>query len=276
VTYQQRSFFERNRSRITVLAFAAALGVLVIWVFASSTAAAYECAQIFSPPATPAPTGSARLGVVQDDMGNSHITTGTTTRYTWCPPASGRHYNSPPNAGPIRFGLYGPEDQAGPQGWIHNLEHGSMVILYKCEGSDACTEEGQARLRDLLATFPNSPVCDLPPGGESPVIARFEQMAKPYAAIVWGRVMYLDTFDADRIKQFYLTEGEQINVPELAVRCARPSPSIGASAAPSVAPSVSPGGSVPASPAPGGSAPTSAAPSPGTSPSPSPATSSPG
>ena len=236
-------------------AFSAGLALLVIWVFMSSAAPTYACTQIFDPPATPAPSGSARLGVTQNDLGTSHITTGTATTYSLCPPASGRHYNAA-DLGPIRSALYGPEDTANPQGWIHNLEHGAIVILYKCEGSDACTETGQQNLRALLDTFPNSPVCNLPAGaGGSPIIARFESMARPYAALVWGRVMYLDTLDADRIKQFYATEGEQINVPELEVRCARPSPS--PSVAPSGVPSAAPSGSAPASPAASASAPAS-------------------
>ena len=75
--------------------------------------------------------------------------------FTYCPPASGRHYNAS-GAGPISPRLYGPDDRVNPQGWIHNLEHGGLVLLYRGDGPGA-TEDGQAQLRaffDLAGAGP--------------------------------------------------------------------------------------------------------------------------
>jgi hypothetical protein len=225
------------------------VAIVGAFFFFSVTASAYGCSTITQPaPAgTPLPNGSpAPLGQAQPDMGNMHVTVGVNQRYAYCPPASGPHYNSS-GEGPIPAKYYGPDDGARPEGWIHNLEHGAVVILYNCK-MGACTDGNAATLQTLTQNFPNSPICGVRGGVLSPVIARFDDMAAPFAAIVWDRVLYLNTLDTAAILEFYRTEAEQTN-PE--PQCARPSPS--------AAPSVAPGGSE----TPGGSA------SPGSSASPS-------
>ena len=66
-------------------------------------------------------------------MGNLHIPIGSNQQYAYCPPASGPHYNNPGIDGPIPAKFYGPDDGTRPEGWIHNLEHGAVVILYNCK-----------------------------------------------------------------------------------------------------------------------------------------------
>ena len=112
--------------------------------------------------------------------------------------------------GPIPARLYGPNDNVLPQGWIHNLEHGGIVILYRGDSAGA-TPEGQAQLRALYDAFPNSPVCNVPKGEIAPVIARFDQMSTPFQAIVWGRVLPLETLDDAKILAFYQQWGERTN-----------------------------------------------------------------
>ena len=74
-----------------------------------------------------------------------------------------------------------------------------------------------------------------------PVVARFEQMPTKYAALVWNRVLYLDTLDAAQVYDFYLRYGERVSdgrfVAPPEPQCAVPSasPSAGASAEPSPA-----------------------------------------
>ena len=83
--------------------------------------------------------------------------------------------------------------------------------------------------RALYDNFPNSPVCNIPKGEVAPVIARFDQMSSPFQAIVWGRVLLLDTLDQAKILAFYKQWGERTN-PEK--QCAVPSASPDVSAAP--------------------------------------------
>jgi hypothetical protein len=156
-------------------------------------------------------------------MGHLHAQTGSTITYRYCPPASGEHYNSS-GQGPIRGGLYGPGDQALPPGWIHNLEHGAIVLLYSCKTQDgqtapACTDAGQQQLKDLLAKWPDSPICKIPPGTVTPVIARFDNMASNYAAIVWDLVLPMDQIDEGELFDFYARNAEVFN-PEK--QCAAP------------------------------------------------------
>ena len=69
-------------------------------------------------------------------------------------------------------------------------------------------------------------------------MTRFDQMPKPYAAIVWGRVLYLDSLDVGQIKTFYLQSADKGPEPW----CQQAMPGSAASPAPaaSLAPAASP------------------------------------
>jgi hypothetical protein len=244
VTYE-RSFMERYRGAIVGVAAIAGVALVAIFVFASATASAYSCTTVWSPEATasPGPDATPALGYVQPDMGRRHLGVGEKITYTYCPPASGSHDNAA-GAGPIAPRLYGPNDSALPVGWVHNLEHGAMVILYRGKNGDpGLTTEGQAELKALYDGFPVSPVCGIAPRtSQGPVIARFDEMATPYAALVWDRVLPLQTVDTAQILAFWQQWGERTN-PE--PQCTPPSaspvaaPGASSSAAPSAAPSAS-------------------------------------
>ena len=221
------SFVQRYRRWILAAGVVAAVAIVGAGVFSAATQPAFACSTIWqpSPTASPAADASPQPGYVQPDMGNSHVQVGTVVKYTYCPPASGRHYNAS-GQGPIPARPYGPNDTVIPEGWVHNLEHGALVVLYKGAEAD------QTALRSLYDAIPNSPVCGFPPGGNapSPVIARFDDMAWPYAALVWGRVLPLETIDTAAILDFYARYGERTNPEKL---CASPSPSVEPSASPS-------------------------------------------
>ena len=217
----QQSFLARNRGRLLWGLAAVALVGMAGLAFLNATSPAYACATEWSPDPTPppAPDATQRLGYVQTDLGRDHTSLGAFVRYPLCPPATGNHYNASGD-GPIRPGFYGPDDQATPEGWIHNLEHGGLVLLYRCaDGDSACTEAGQSALNQFDASFPNSPVCNLPRGGVGPIVARFDQMKSAYAALLWGLVLPLDSLDTSQILAFYSQQGERTN-PELL--CAAP------------------------------------------------------
>ena len=190
--------------------------------FLSATSPAYACSTEWTPAVTPSPAPSAtpRLGYVQDDMGIGHVTLGTFVRYAACPPASGRHYSAP-DEGPLPPRFYGPDDATTPQGWIHNLEHSGLVLLYRCrEGDTACDGSGQQALKDFTSTLPNSPICNLP-ATQTLLVTRFDQMAWPYAALLWDQVLPLDTWDAQLVRDFFAQQGERSG-PELP--CPKPTP----------------------------------------------------
>lgn len=267
--HRQASFLERNRMRLLWGGGLAVLAVLAGMAYLNFTSPAYACETMFEPtpgpsaPAgTPNPTGSplpSLAAYVESDMGRTHVSTGSFVRYLFCPPASGRHYIGT-NVGPIRTAVYGPNEEALPQGWIHNLEHGGVVILYRCPG-DGCTDAGQSELEALFRDWPESPICKVPPHDLSPIVARFDDMAWPYAVLAWDIVMPLESFDRDAILAFHAAYADQTNPERL---CALPTPTPGPTGTPAPTASPSAGGSE--SPA---SSPTSgpSAESPGASPS---------
>lgn len=230
----RRPFLERHRSLVLGLVAVAAVVLVGGFVFVQATGKAYACSNLTAPApaATPLPNGSpAPLGQVQPDMGKNHVADGTFVRFSHCPPASGNHYAS--TLGPVEPRYYGPDDATLPQGWLHNMEHGSLVVLYSCDNG-GCDEASQQALRDLYQTFPDSPVCAIPKGNVGPVITRFEEMRTPFAALVWGRVILQDKLDTAAILEFFRTQGELRN-PE--PRCPRPTPPPAPTTAPSAAPS---------------------------------------
>lgn len=212
--------------------------------FAAPSAQPVASGATSGPAVTPPPPGFA-----QPDMGKTHRDPGSFVTYRYCPPASGGHYNGA-GQGPIRGGLYGPDDQPVPPGWVHNMEHGAVVLLYSCKAAagqtaPACTEEGQQQLKELLSRWPDSPVCKIPPGALTPVIARFDEMATSYTALVWDVVLPMDQLDETLLFEFYARQGEQFN-PEK--QCAEPT-AIPSAATPTPVPSGTPGASAGASPA---------------------------
>jgi hypothetical protein len=236
----------------------AVLAVIAAVVALSAAQPAYACAEQWTAPATASPAApsvpdsSARIGYVQPDLGRNHIATGQAVRYALCPPASGRHYNAT-NVGPIKAQLYGPDDATLPQGWIHNLEHGGLVVLYRCPGP-GCDEAGQTAFRQFYSSFPASPICKLPAGAVGPVITRFDQMAYPIVALLWGQVVPMEGWNPDLVLDFFNRQAERTN-PEQA--CPRPTatpgpgtPAPSASSSPAASPSAaSTPGPVPSTPA---------------------------
>jgi hypothetical protein len=210
------SLFERYRILIVGGVIVAVVALLMVVAFSSAAQPAYACSVEFQPGTTPAPApnASGEPGYVQDDMGNGHVPTGAEVTYTYCPPATGSHYNDP-NRGPIAPRVYGPNDGAIPQGWVHNLEHGNLVVLYRGrEGDPGLTNQTQEAIRTWAAGMPDSPVCGFP-ADQYLVAARFDEMATPFAALVWGRILPLQSFDTAAIENFWNTSGEQaLTMPE--------------------------------------------------------------
>ena len=204
----ERSFLEKFRNQLIAAAIIAGVVLIAAFVFAGANTAAYACS-IQLDPASPAPSGSPVTGQAEDDMTRGHVVVGTPVTYTFCPPASGKHYNAS-GQGPIAPRFYGPDDTTVPEGWIHNLEHGGLVILYNCARS-GCDTNSLDQLKTLAASFPASPRCQIPGGLISPVITRFDSMKSSFAAVVWDRVLFLDKLDTAQILDFFKNVGETTN-----------------------------------------------------------------
>jgi hypothetical protein len=135
------------------------------------------------------------LGFSTDILGSVHVPLGNAIEFGFCPPTSGNHYNNPPR-GPIPANFYPPNQEPAPGGWVHNLEHGYVALLYRCPGgaagADGCpTQQQLDQLRQWFQTAP------APPSGcpKKVLVVRFDEMTTQFAMVSWGRALMTDTFD---------------------------------------------------------------------------------
>ncbi len=220
----ERTRMERLRTPLLALLVVLLAGGGLVFVFASAAAPTYACTSIDAV-ASPA---AGELGQVQPDMGQGHVQAGDKITYPVCPPASGKHLNKL-GYGPLTPKVYGPDDGSIPNGWVHNLEHGGLVLLYSCT-KGACDDKAIAELRAFSSGFPASAVCGIPAGAVGPVIARFEDMPTRFAALIWDRALYLDTLDPAKISEFYTRYAERLDragkwIAPPEPQCAAPAPS---------------------------------------------------
>ena len=225
-----RSPLQRYRGAIIGVVVAAVVLVGGAFFFLGASSPAYACSSTLVPSPAPAtePDATPRLGQVTRDLGRAHVPTGSHVTYEFCPPTSGPHYNGEPD-GPIPTRFYTSKESPLPQGWVHNLEHGMMVVLYRCP--EGCDETAQAALAALQPQLPPSPLCAFP-ASQSVAVARFDDLPTPYAALVWGRVMFLDSLDVTAIATFAAQSADRGPEPE----CQNAVPGASPSAAPSATP----------------------------------------
>jgi hypothetical protein len=128
-------------------------------------------------------------GVPVADEGRNHIPDTQQPQYVHHPPASGPHYDAP-----AEWAVY---DQPVPEGrWVHNLEHGGIVILYKCP--TACPELVK-QLEDFYATAPQSARWK----EVKLVVTPYDKMEHQLAVVAWDWIDEMDAFDRDRLSKFY-------------------------------------------------------------------------
>lgn len=160
---------------------------------------AWVCDSLLEPrEPRPSPGATPRVGFITRDQGALHAESASTTLYyQQCPPASGIHFGFPL---PLVPGFYGPESEGHPGQWVHNLEHGYVVVLYSC--ADACPSAAELHaLRRFVeeTETEGGGACGVP--GKL-VATRFDQMATRFALLAWNRAHLSDTFDADDARAF--------------------------------------------------------------------------
>lgn len=167
----------------------------------ASTAPAASAAPATSAAPTPSPAPTPLLGFQTSDMGKNHVVQGATVKYAYCPPASGQHYNLGGGQAPLARRFFGPTDSVIPPQWIHNLEHGYVLLLYRddpgtevLDGLRSIMDEAQVSDWSLQACGPVNKVIAL----------RFDDMDPDvnFAAVAWDRVLLLKEFDHDQLLGF--------------------------------------------------------------------------
>ena len=121
----------------------------------------------------------------------AHVTACSPVAYASNPPTSGAHY---PNW--ARYKVY---DTTFPRPfWVHDLEHGAVVVTYNCPGG--CADD-VAALTAFLAARPVDPTC------VAPVTNRFIVVPDPaldvkFAASAWGHALRSSCFDLAGLATF--------------------------------------------------------------------------
>jgi hypothetical protein len=119
--------------------------------------------------------------------GWTHVPEGSAIDYRNNPPASGPHY-------PVwlRWQEYGSPIARGY--WVHNLEHGGIVVLYRPDAPAAVV----ASLTAAFRSIPVDPACGHPRAllVPDPLIPRLT------AAVAADYVLLSDTVDAQAIRDF--------------------------------------------------------------------------
>jgi hypothetical protein len=146
------------------------------------------------------------------DEGRSHAATTNQLCYESNPPASGPHY-SQTNVSPVAPGFY--DEALATERWVHNLEHGTIVLLYDCGGE--CSDTLKDDLRALFDAVPESARF----GEKKMVITRYAPphapcnktptfpASGPFMAIGWGVQRSFDSLDTDGILAFYARHVDQ-------------------------------------------------------------------
>lgn len=160
-------------------------------------------------PYSPSPpnTNSAPVGQPIDEMPHVHVPEGTLVTYNHNPPTSGCHYSLGTGVAPMSPGVYPPSvaPKVTPEYWIHNLEHGYVVVSYNCP--TGCDADLQA-LNAWYKTLPSDA------GGGVPY-AKFLAVPDPQQKDTWD-VESWDwflsigpTLNLDLVKKFYANHTNQ-------------------------------------------------------------------
>ena len=192
----------------TVLVIAAVI-VFALLNSGPISASNYECGQ----QVVPQQDATVADPMVMPNMGHDHVAAGSRLSYLNCPPTSGNHYQAS-GVAPARPAYYAPDASIGPGSWVHNLEHGYVVVLYRCAEGVCPEPEVATDLRRFVAEAPSSPSATACGYQSKVIVARFDQMSTPYALLAWDHLLLVEDFDRAQALDFARTWLEQPSLPE--------------------------------------------------------------
>ena len=99
-----------------------------------------------------------------EDPSGEHIEPGAPHEpYTTNPPTSGPHYSAQ-GLGPVLTGFYEDASEAPPEGVLHNLEHGQIVIYYDPDAPPELIEDVELLYQQERAATVATPWTDMEEG----------------------------------------------------------------------------------------------------------------
>jgi hypothetical protein len=123
----------------------------------------------------------------------THIQPPQRATYASDPPTSGQHYSIFGQA-PLSWGY---NDRAvPPEYWVHNLEHGGVVVLYSCPSG--CSAD-QAQIKSFIDGAP----AEANFGEVKMTSAEYAVPGHRFALVAWGWRLFMDTWDPAQAEKFY-------------------------------------------------------------------------
>jgi hypothetical protein len=128
----------------------------------------------------------------------SHVAIGTPVAYSSDPPSSGPHY-------PVWAAYQTWDHPVDPRYLVHNLEHGSIVFLYRCGAPGGCPDIVSG-LEAVEKTMFDDPLCT--GAGEGvrvrALVVPYPTLDVPVAAVGWGWIYRAACVDAQTLHDFVL------------------------------------------------------------------------
>lgn len=113
--------------------------------------------------------------------------------HTSYPPVGGNHY-------PI-WAAFQEYDAPVPWGFLlHSLEHGAVVVAYRCEDEASCTLADE--LRAILDERPDDSLCAGHGSRNRMILVPDPELSEPIAAVSWGRMYTATCLDAESLHAF--------------------------------------------------------------------------
>jgi hypothetical protein len=140
--------------------------------------------------------------------GRTHVAVCSVVQYLTKPPSSGDHY-------PI-WAAYMTYSSPIPEGfWVHNLEHGTIVLSYNCaayaaDAGAACTAD-VAAAQQMLNSLPDDPECTALGEGvhRRSIMTPDPKLDVPFAASAWGWTLRANCFDPVAFQAFAMAHYNQ-------------------------------------------------------------------
>jgi hypothetical protein len=187
--------------------FALSAGVALAFAFVLMDAAGCSDKENGGPPTDASHEGRARLSAPihpqascdveiasPDYLPAVHVPVGTDVTYNSNPPSSGNHYPD--------WAAFQEYSTPVPRGYyVHDLEHGAVVILYKCGDDSGCPDIVDG-LRRAMAQIPDDPKCRQGGPRNRLVLTPDPLLDVPVAAAAWGWTYKAQCVDQPTLVQF--------------------------------------------------------------------------
>ena len=178
---------QQRRKRLTWLAaivVVVALAVVVLILMMPKGASASQMRQVTTETAT-------------------HVDEGAPLSYAHRPPSSGMHYGTLPQ--PQEYRMY--DTPLTPGRWVHMLEHGAVVVLYR---PDLCDDACVQQLGKFYDSAPRSNLV----GIRHLTVTPYQDMDHAIAVVAWGYIDEMDQVDTDRIMSDFKAKVDASSAPE--------------------------------------------------------------